>query len=262
MEASALPDAVRVNAIIRSGVPIQVSVGAEAGENGSWDLVEGKIKLNGREYDGDGDMPLYVLRGGMIYESSIVTFGADDQTGRLAAKQNQLPVSEKSTMSISLKATLGKFAEKHHGLVARCVAETDDKTDEKSLLLDISTKIHAAELVEKDALIKALQDENADMKAKLAKVDQQGIKADDYGVGGPEKKEEKESAEKVNQVKGSSTRGIKFGASEGGENGKDDGSKPATLSEAMHQMTLKGSKLSGFALRKAARAQFPDAKEG
>lgn len=241
VQAAALPEVARVAALIGNGVPVQVSIGADAGEKGSWDKVEGKIMLNGREYDGDGDLPLFVLRGGEIEESSFVSFGADARTGRIAAHAEKLPVMKEAPMSDTLKVLLGKFPEKHHGLVARCVAENLSEAD-------IITKIHASDDADKDNQIKCLTDEIAVLKAKL----------DDYAQKGQEK-QEKESADKLAASKGSKT-GIKFG---GEPEGKQTETKVQckTMSEAIKATASKHPNLKGFALRKQARAEYPDAEE-
>jgi hypothetical protein len=244
VEAAALPDVVRTRAMIRDGVPIQVSIGADAGENGSWEKVEGKIQLNGMEYDGSNEPPLYVLRKGEIFESSIVTFGADARTGRLAAKQNtKFPSAKETPMSDMLKVLLGKIPEKHHGLIARCVAGGDDEAT-------IHSKIHAAESDEKDKQIEALKTQCADLQAKL----------DDYAQKGQEK-QEKETAEKV-AAKGS-TKGVSFKGTDETKSKIDGEESPKieTLSQAMKVMAAKDPTLKGFKLRVAARKAYPDVQE-
>ncbi len=241
-EAAAMPDVVRTHAMIRNGVPIQVSVGADAGENGEWEEVKGKIKINGREYDGAGEMPLYVLRNGELFESSIVTFGADAKTGRLAAKQITKPVVKGTTMSDMLKVLLGKFPEKHHGLVARCVAEGKD---ESNTTTDITAKIHASDMAERDEYVTALEKDRDELKAKLAEYES---KKDD---------DKDEDDKKVAATKGS-TKGIKFGGEKKGEETKV---VAKTLSQGMKIIAAENPKLTGFALRRAARARFPDAEE-
>jgi hypothetical protein len=243
IEAAALPDVVRTHAMIRNGVPIQVSVGADAGEKGTWDKIEGKVTVNGREYDGAGDVPLYVLRNGEIFEASIVTFGADAKTGRLAAKSLTQPVEKGTTMSDMLKVFLGKYPEKHHGLVARCVAEGKDEINTAN---DITAKIHACEVEDLKASVAALEEENTGLKAKLH----------DYAQEGQEKNEEE--SEKKLAAKGSD-KGIRFG-SEG--KGKDKSeAEPKTLTEAMKVVAKAKPELKGFALRKAARVAYPNAEE-
>lgn len=238
VEAAALPEVAKVAAMIANAVPVQISIGADAGEKGSWETISGKVKLNGREYDGDGELPLVVLRNGEIEESSFVSFGADARTGRIAAVK-QPPVHSGAPMSDTLKVLLGKIPEKHHGLVARCVAEGNDETA-------IMTKIHAAESDEKDTKMKAMEDEIASLKAQLS----------DYAQKGNEK-QEKETIEKVAASAGS-TKGIKFG---GESKGTDTKPEANTMTEAIKLTAAKHPTLKGFALRRQARSDFPTAEE-
>ncbi len=251
VEAALLPEAVRTAAFIRDGVPIQVSVGAEAGDRGEWELAEGKSTVNGREYDGGGSVPLYILRSAELFESSIVPFGADDKTGRLAAKQNKPPVKHEATMSDTLKALLGKFPEKHHGLVARCVAEDIDE-------VTITAKVHASEMDDKDKALKAAQDELATCKAKLAEYDaQKKVQADDCAQWGDEAAE-RELAKKLSLA--GAKRTVTFGASDGDDK-KVEAKKVITMTQAMAVTAEKRPELKGFALRAAARKAFPNAEE-
>lgn len=248
IEAELIPEAVRTAAFIRTGVPIQVSVGADAGENGSWELAAGKVMVNGREYDGDGDMPLYILRCGELFESSIVTFGADDKTGRLAAKQNNPPVKQEANMSDKLKALLGKFPEKHHGLVARCVAEDHDEST-------ITNNVHAADMAEVTAELTATKEKLATVEAELATV-----KAEKQ----PEAEEVVVEETTVTAKQGTvgAKRTVKFGSSDGADDVKKvTATKVVTMSQAMKVTAEKHPELKGFALRKAARAAFPTAEE-
>jgi hypothetical protein len=248
IEAEAMPDAVRTRALIREGVPIQVSVGAEAGEGGAWELVDGKVTVNGQEYDGSGDIPLYILRGGELDESSIVTFGADDQTGRLAAKHLTNPVKPETPMSDKLKALLGKFAEKHHGLVARCVAENMDETL-------ITNKVHATEMEDKDKELKAMSDRICALEAENVE-----LKKAKAGQADEEKEEKEVETTATVSASAGAKRTVKFGSSDEAEK-KVKAEKVETMTQAMKVVAAKDPNLKGFALRKAARAAFPHAKE-
>ena len=244
IQAAALPEVARVSALITNGVPVQISIGADAGEKGKWEKIEGKITVNGREYDGEGELPLIVLRDGEIEESSFVSFGADAKTGRIAAQAITTPVTQKGPpMSDMLKVLLSKFAEKHHGLVARCVAENLDESA-------ITTKIHAADDMDKDAKMKAMEDEISVLKAQLA----------DYAQKGNEG-QENESVEKMQLVaaKGSKT-GIKFGGEPTGTETKTK-VQCKTMSEAIKVTASKHPTLKGFALRRQARIDYPTAEE-
>jgi len=75
--------------LLAAGTPIQTSVGAEPSKNGRWEFVpQGKdVSVNGVTFTGGGEAPLYILRNGQLFESSLVIFGADDTTGRLVASR-------------------------------------------------------------------------------------------------------------------------------------------------------------------------------
>jgi hypothetical protein len=256
-EANVLKDAVRKAALIRSGVPLQASIGAETGDGGKWEPVKAgaSAEVNGRTFSGDGDMPLFVLRGGSMYEASIVTFGADSETGRVAAaKQKPItPVAKEASMSDQLKALLGKTPEKFHGLVARCVAEGKDE-------VAITHQVHAAEIDERDTTIKALQAELDAAKAKLTEYESKGARADDYGTDPTEKKGEKDLTNQLSLAARSAAKGTK--AVSGDEKKPNTGTDtPKTLTDAMRLLATKDPNLKGFALRRAARAAYPDAEE-
>jgi len=245
-EGAVFPDVVRTRAMVRDGVPIQVSIGADSGEGGEWEMIAEKITLNGREYDGEGEIPLIVLRNGEIFESSVVTFGADDETGRLAAKADLTsPLKEEPHMSDTLKVLLSKYAEKHHGLIARCVAEGNDEPA-------IQTRVHAAECDDLTKQLGAAQEEIKALKAKL----------DDYAQKGQEK-QERETAEKVGAAKAKgSEKALSFtGTDETKTKTGDDAKQPETLSQAMMVMAKADPTLKGFKLRVAARKQYPDVSE-
>lgn len=280
-EMAVLEHATRVGAMARAGVPVQVSVGAEAGPDGKWERVKAgdTVKVNGREYTGDNDIPLFILRNGQIYESSIVTFGADSETGRVAAKKT--PSQPETTMSDKLKVLLGKYPEKFHGLVARCVAEEKDEAF-------ITAKVHAAEIDERDKELKAAKDKICELEDKLktyasdeghedggqgthrngakAKGDDDQMEAegeaDDYAQKGNEG-QEKESAKKFQLVGKSSKKAVKFG---GGSEGQEENGKRVaavkTMTQAIKVTAEKHKELKGFALRRKAREDFPDAMEG
>jgi hypothetical protein len=248
-EAAVFPDVVRTRAMVRDGVPIQVSIGADSGDVGEWEMVAEKVNLNGREYNGEGEIPLVVLRNGEIFESSVVTFGADDQTGRLAAKADfTTPLKKEGThMSDTLKVLIGKYPEKHHGLIARCVAEGCDEAT-------IQQKVHASEDEDLKAQLAAKDEEIKCLKAKL----------DDYAQKGQEK-QERETAEKVAAAaaKGKgSTKAISFtGTDDTKTKTGEEVAQPETLSQAMKVMAAADSTLKGFKLRAAARKQYPNVSE-
>jgi hypothetical protein len=224
--------------------------------------------MNGRQYHGDGDSPLYILHNAQIYEASIVPFGADSVTGRIAASKTP-PVKEETSMSDKLKALLAKHGEKHHGLVARLFVENVDEAT-------INTRIHAAEMDEKDKKIKAMEEELNASKAECAKLkaaimDKPGDTAavehnSAPGVINEEKNilphtsagrsvaaSAKEAADKILQAARGSNTGVQFG---GGDGASDN--YPKTLSAAMKHEMKAGNKLRGQALRDSVISEHPD----
>ena len=276
-EAAVLAEAVKVGAYARTGTPVQVSIGAEAGPNGKWQRVKAgeTVKVNGRDYTGDDETPLFILRNGQIYESSIVTFGADSETGRVAAKK---PTSQpETTMSDKLKVLLKKYPEKHHGLVARCVAEDIDEAD-------ITTKVHAADMDDKDKELKAAKDRICQLEDELKQAkaseghedggagekrngaqakaddDQMEAEGDDYAQKG-NVSQERESERKLVMAGKSSKKAVKFGGTDGAEENGKRVAAVSTLTQAMKLTASKHPELKGFALRRKARADFPNAEE-
>jgi len=246
-ESAVLAEAVRLNALIKANVPIQTSIGAEAGPNGKFELVpDGEtIKINGQEYTGGGDLPLYILRGGLITEASVVTFGADAETGRLAAMKSTILSTKETPMSDKLKALLGKFAEKHHGLVARCVAENLDEAA-------ITTKIQASEMEAKDKELADLKAKLAETEAKCAKFEAEAskVKADDYNQGDKDKKAQQDASEKLQQM--AASKALE------NEGQKKTETTETTVSGAIKAAIAAGAKERGFALRAKVLAENPN----
>lgn len=190
IEANVLPEAVRVAALIDRDHPWQASIGGypKDGIDG-YELVKaGKtVEVNGRTFSGDGDHPLFILRKPIIYEASVVLWGADANTGKLAASLLD-PVAhlrsihpnpdrpDKGTVTMStpaptatsasaapsaaarMKTLLAKHTDKaDHALVAQLMAE--DKTDD-----EIRDAVHAAQLKRRDDEIAELKKSKAEEK--------------------------------------------------------------------------------------------------
>lgn len=253
IEAGILADAVRLRALLRNGVPLQVSVGADAGSEGIWEEVTQPTVVNGMTYDAGGDgPPLYILRKGELFESSILSFGADDQTGRLAASKTTNPVKTEANMSDKLKALLGKTPEKHHGLVARCVAEGLDESATIS-------KVHAAESDEKD---KALAAANEMIEKLTTQVADLTAKCDDYAQQCAQHCAQKTERELTNTLAlAGAKQTVKFGSTDGKKQEVEAG-KVETMTQAMKVVAAANPNLKGFALRREARKLYPNAKEG
>lgn len=252
VEKQVFAESVRLSVLARNGVPIQVSVGAEPGKTGKWEKMDqDSVVCNGRTYTNDTGLPLYVMRGADIFEASLCTFGADSETGRVAASQTQPVRKKETTMSDKLKVLLGKYAEKHHGLVARCVAEGEDETA-------ISTKIkdadHAAALETKDSEITSLKEKLQVSETEIATLKAAAVKTGELKA---ESKEEK----KVLKATGSD-KGVTFGSTEGVQDSEDNKAQVKTMYQAMSFVRASNKELKGVALRREARRQFPQAVDG
>jgi hypothetical protein len=132
-EVPALADVVRYAAHLRNGVPLQTSIGISCAAP---ELIRAgaSVEVNGQTYSGDGELPLYVFRGAILDEISLVTFGADDSTRRIAATRiESTPTTAKATaMSdepktddtkpdamASMAATLGEVAKTCTAIMAK-----------------------------------------------------------------------------------------------------------------------------------------------
>ena len=261
------PEAARIEGMLKANVPVEVSIGADPSSGGDWERVEAgaKLRANGRDYEGDGDLPLFILRNARIYEASIVTFGADSKTGRVAATR-QPPVLRNTQMldRIAMKRLLASHP-KQGALIAGLAA--DDKPE-----AEIDTACRAAAMTEKDDEIAALKAANeklcTEMSAlKAAKDDEEDEDEDDAKAGKVHAakvreltemhasmvKEQTKVAEalKVLQAAKGSSVGIRF-KSEG------DDSKPTTLVEAMEKEHAANPTLKGEKLRNHCVAKYGD----
>ena len=254
-------EASRLKALSEQGVPLQVSVGIEPGPDGEWEKVtDASVVVNGRTYMNDSEYPLFILRNGRVFESSMCTFGADSETGRVAASK-PTPVIKEHTMSDRLKVLLSKHAEAHHGLIARCVAK--DESD-----ADIVQKIHSAELQAKDSEITKLQarlkasEDDIEAKAKAkAEDDEDEAKAKAKAKAEDEDEDEDEDCKEDKtkaKAKAGSTKAVRFGATDGAKG------KPSVrlMSEALSVTASQFPDLKGVPLRRKARELFPDVADG
>lgn len=248
-EAAVLPECVRAKALLEQGHPWQASIGAypEDGIDGYEEVPEGEsIDVNGVKLTADdAEMPLYVMRKAVITEASICTFGADQNTGPLAAsarRRGQLAASAnhpttKTTgsapMKYNLRAMLALFAA-HAALAAEHVAAAQELPEDKQPTPEALQASIAAAV------------EKADAAAKLAEKDKRIAEL------------EAAAAEKSKPV-------VKAGAAvvappfQGGS--EEAGDAPATLHEAMAQLHGENEKLKGFALRAAALKRWPELRK-
>lgn len=235
IEAQVLPDAVKVAALIDRDHPWQCSVGAfpRKGLEGYELIKPGKtVSLNGREFSGDGEYPLYVMRAPVIYEASVVLWGADGNTGKLAASlldpvahlrsihpnpdkgnaqmTTTAPPPAAPSVAARLKAMLAKYTDQaDQTLVASLMA--DEKSDD-----EIEKAVHAAQLARLTA-------ENTKLKAELAEA---------------KKPTTEEAPTKVGKTEASAKNAPKFEPSD------DEGETPKSLNEAVKLLRAEHPKAS------------------
>ncbi len=250
IEARVLAEAVMVGAHLRAKVPWQASIGARPRADGQWELIEAgeSVVVNGRTFLADTPEPLYVLRGGELFETSVCEFGADGRTGQIAAtKTDHKPTAttKESDMSrIKLAASLskGKPAAMCAAILALCADESvpDSEIGPKVTAMemdDLKCRLTAAEEggKKKDEMIATLQ---AQVAAKAA--DEKP--ADD-------KKPEEDA--KAKAAAAASDKGVAFA-----EGKTDVVEAPKTRLAAQAAIKAKNPKLVGFGVVTAARREF------
>jgi hypothetical protein len=171
-ETSGLPmfdSAKQVRAAIDQGFPWQASVGVRPGPTGTFERITVPTVVNGVELT-PGDRPLFVLRGGVLFETSIVLFGADDQTGRVAAsainhRQEPKTMTEK-TIKERLDALTVKFGADRRAQIAVLLADgcTDPEAEQEMAKADLAAK---------DAALAKATADLAAANAKLAELQTQ-----------------------------------------------------------------------------------------
>jgi hypothetical protein len=246
-EAQVLPEALKVAVLIDRDHPWQCSVGAfpRDGLDG-YELVKaGKtVTLNGREFSGDGEYPLYVMRRPIIYEASIVLWGADGNTGKLAAsllnplahlelnpnpdKDHHMTTSAAPvvapTAALRLKALLASLTDiADQALVAKLMSE--DKADDA-----IAAAVHASQLKRRD-------DKITELEAKIVELSKKPE--------APTTKVEKP------KVEASAKTAPPFTASAEGET-------PKNLGEAVKLMRAENPKLNAAKLTTLAYQRWPE----
>jgi hypothetical protein len=125
-----------ISALLAAKIPLQASVGVEPGPAGEYVRLTAPTTVNGMLIDpAQYSDPVFVLRGGLLTEGSVVLFGADNQTGpRLAALAELAAAANPSAhhskdhpMQDRLKTLLAKFPD-HVALVAQRLADGADDT--------------------------------------------------------------------------------------------------------------------------------------
>lgn len=245
-ELPLLREADEVAALLRRKHPWQASVEI-GGALEQYELVApgASVEVNGTTLiaeSGPGAPPFYVLRGGLVTEASVCLDGADADTGPTLLASRHAAQSTIKDTPMDLKALLAKYAEKHHGAIARLHA--GGKTAD-----EIATAMLAADKKESD-------DELATLKADLAAARTALASA------------EAAAATKVKELQ-DQLDGLKPPGGEGGGDALPAGgdatsqhAAPKTVTAGMARLSAAGDKRSGFALRNAALAKWPGLRAG
>jgi hypothetical protein len=151
---------------IEQNLPWQASIGAKPGPDGGYERVNATLQVNGRTIEPSTQRPTYVLRGGVLTEQSIVLFGADDQTMKVAAsaittRPSGAPMSDKPIKE-RLAALTARFGEARRSYLAAKLGE--GCTDEE-VVVDVEK--------EKDAQLAALTTKLAEAEKKNAELAEQ-----------------------------------------------------------------------------------------
>ena len=227
-EAAALPDAVRAKALIRAGVPLQVSIGAGA----DYDQLNAGDDINGTpfEADADDDTPAYAARMAVLSEGSLLLRGADSRTGQIAAKAAPIRIHKDSPM-IDLKKLKAKYADKSPEIRAAALdLATNDGATEQS----VADEVHKLELKAANDAAATAKKELDELKAKAAKSAQTEVDDKDLAA--------------ANKLPGHAL---------GGGAGGADGSGPTDWAEARRLVASELPKLKGLALNAEVNRRFP-----
>jgi len=165
-----LPEADRVAALLDAGHPWEASIGGD--ERIGFDLEEIKagttVSINGRTVQASSDRPLFIARNVTLREASIVPFGADGQTGRIAAAlaARPMPTSTRQENPMAdLKALLARPPAVHHGLIASLVAADKPEAEIDAAVTAAIIATKDAEITDLKAQVKAAQDQITVLKA-------------------------------------------------------------------------------------------------
>jgi hypothetical protein len=219
-----------VRAMQAQGFPWQASIGAIPGPSGRYEPITATTTINGREIT-PGDLPVFCLRGGVLNETSVVLFGADDRTGRIAASRathqpaiTETPMADPIPAKQRLGALTTRLGAHHKDRIA--LALVDGASDEQ--IVEDCGKADSADAKTK---LDALTTENAALKTKCAELEQK-LAALTPGSGTPPPADP--TASKTQQS-----------------------AAPTTLHAAMLSLTAGGCKLKGIALHREAIAKYP-----
>lgn len=247
-EAQYAEEARMIAELLAQEHPWEASLGADTGDEGSWERVKGSVTVNGQDFAASADRPLYVLRSGRLFESSVVVFGADSHTGRIAAHRAtfahppkpQEPTMKDPTIAERLGKLVAKFGASAKPTLAVQLAEgkSDDEI-ESAALAELRAQLEA-----KDGELAALSKQLETQAGELAEVKQQLSDlsgADDDG----------------NDDDAGTGTGASASASKPPRQPGEQDRTPTTLSAAMRQIQQEDGKLVGMRLRATALKRYP-----
>ena len=171
-ESHGLPmfDAAReVQLALDQKFPWQASLGAipDADRDGFYEKLTEPTEINGRTIT-PGDMDVFVLRNGLLIENSVVLFGADRRTGKVAASVISTPITPKeSTVKERLNALCAQLGAQHRSRIALALAE--GATDE-AVVADVNKGIVAdkdTEIATLKASVATLTSEKTALQTQL-----------------------------------------------------------------------------------------------
>jgi hypothetical protein len=189
--------------------------------------------VNGRTEVGSDsvDCPLYILRRGVASEASVCLFGADADTGALAASRST-PIHPNPESSMErLNALLARHGDKHAARIALALKAGQSDDQIAATLSAAAESDHAAAITELTTKLTAATAALAEANAKLAAMDA-----------------------KIKALQPATTEGDPAVPATEGES---KNAAPKTLHEGMAQLSRENPKLTGFPLRSAALKRWP-----
>lgn len=232
-----LREGAEVAALIKRKHPWQASVTATSALSDYERVLPGQsVVVNGQPVTASDDIdapPLYVAHNSIISEASVCLFGADADTGAVAASRSTTtPEPTMSKPEDRIVALLKRFpGDKNASRIA--VSLSKGMTDEQITveLSDAKDADHAAAIAAKDAEIAKLKEGDTAKDAKIT-----------------------ELQAKLDALKTDSVDSEKIPDATGGES---KNAAPKTYQQGVAILKREGSKLDGFKLRTAVLKRFP-----
>jgi hypothetical protein len=257
--------------LLAAKAPLQASIDARPSDKGRWEPIDPgtSFTVNGRTLVADPVVPTFILRHGYMKEASIVTFGACENTGRIAASRSHHSSSKDSPMSTeALNAT---FAARLKKLCARFTSPAKRAKVMALLAAEKSDEEISAEMDEDGAGEMAALTARCEAAEKALDVEQASHHATKKQA---EADKAAHAAEKVAMTAAAREEGIKLGVLQatsrsGAVNGityrapdaPAAGVPPKTITEAMKAIASEsGCTLKGYALHAEALRRYPNAE--